>query len=54
MIQIENDYDELSELTGYFLDNGELHEHFEEILGEKCYQMVEEAIEYTKSLFEKS
>ena len=49
-----SDYDELSELTGYFLDNGELHDHFSEKLGEKGYQMVEDAIEYSKSLFKKA
>ena len=45
-----SDYAELSKLTGDFLEYGRLHEYFGEKFDEG-YEMVEEAINYTKSLF---
>ena len=47
--------DDLAENTGDFLEGGYLHDYFAELLGEEeGYKIVDNAIEYTKSLFEKS
>ena len=49
------DFDQLEVLTNGFLDNYELHDYFAEIFGEEeGYKIVDDAIEYSKSLFEKS
>ena len=49
-----DNWSELDEVTMYFLDEGNLHDYFERMLGrEKGGQIVDDAVEYTKSLFEK-
>ena len=49
------DFDQLEVLTNGFQDNYELHDYFAELFGEEeGYKIVDDAIEYSKSLFEKS
>ena len=49
-------YENLTKNTQGFIEDGDLHNHFETLLGDTDlgYKIVDDAIEYTKSLFEKS
>ena len=49
------DYDDMLRVTSEFLEEGTLNDYFIELFGkEKGNQIVDDAIEYSESLFEKT
>ena len=51
-VKYSENYIQMSELTGDFLELGYLHDHFRELFGiEKGEKIVDDAIAYSKSLF---